>query len=365
MYAALFALVFFAWYGLGRTVYQTCILRRFPMAHIASPMLRFLSYALGGLVVYQGVYLFLGALGLLTPLYVWSLIAILYAVCYKAILAGARELWTSGVEVEFSWLDTRLFAFFVVLLVAAKNAFHVIRPIPIGWDDMGVYMNIPHQIGQTGFTPQALGFQAWSVVMSHGFTLLQSTTAAMFFSFFGGALLLVTLTLFLESVKTGSSPVGSRFLWSVSMFVLPMTMFQNTLDMKIDPSLFAIVCVALTHFFLFLREKNKTALFWSFFLTGLAFTLKPTVFMLLFSLLLVVVIPMIGGVGVIGAALVGAGVLILTDLISMIPNITGLVTQVRPYGLVLFLIGLFPFAYGVWRDYRSLLQHATLLVLAG
>jgi hypothetical protein len=45
-------------------------------------------------------------------------------------------------------LFTTEFLFFISTLLLSVNLISIVRPFPIGWDDLGVYMNIPHLLSE-------------------------------------------------------------------------------------------------------------------------------------------------------------------------------------------------------------------------
>ena len=47
-------------------------------------------------------------------------------------------------------LLTAEFGFFVISFLVSVSLINAIRPMPIGWDDLGVYMNFPRIMALTG-----------------------------------------------------------------------------------------------------------------------------------------------------------------------------------------------------------------------
>lgn len=48
-------------------------------------------------------------------------------------------------------LITVEFAFLVISFLISVSLINAIRPMPIGWDDLGVYMNFPRIMANTGY----------------------------------------------------------------------------------------------------------------------------------------------------------------------------------------------------------------------
>jgi hypothetical protein len=45
---------------------------------------------------------------------------------------------------------TAEFFFLVITFLISVNLINALRPMPIGWDDLGVYMNFPQLLAQAG-----------------------------------------------------------------------------------------------------------------------------------------------------------------------------------------------------------------------
>ncbi|MEA3304476.1 MAG: glycosyltransferase family 39 protein, partial [Patescibacteria group bacterium] len=232
----------------------------------------------------------------------------------------------------------------------------VIRPIPIGWDDMGHYMNISNQIGITGELVAGNNMQAWSYMMSHGFTLLNSNTLAMFFSFLGGIFAIVALTSLINNWNTESQGKYG-IVWTAIMYSLPMTIFQSTMDMKIDIALFAIATMAVYHFIHYIQNNNTKELYWSYFLIGLAFTLKPTIFMLLLVLTILLAYKFWNIIGIKSGALLAIGILVSTGLLGMLPNMKQMLPILGPYAWIFILLGLAGLGYTIYKDKAHFIEH--------
>lgn len=68
--------------------------------------------------------------------------------------------------------------FLVLTFLIAVNFINAVRPMPIGWDDLGVYMNYPNIMAQTGDIGR-LGIVAWQSFTGIGF-LFHSAPQAFF-----------------------------------------------------------------------------------------------------------------------------------------------------------------------------------------
>ncbi len=139
--------------------------------------------------------------------------------------------------------------------VITATILHLIRPIPIGWDDIGVYMNIPSLLNDYGHLVSGFGPYNFGLVTQLGFTVFGDTSIAMLFTFFGGLMAIMALYAGLKEC-VGKLYVGFIPLLLTSVFAMtPFVLFQLGEDMKIDlPLLFYI----LTCFILLLDFLRNT-----------------------------------------------------------------------------------------------------------
>jgi hypothetical protein len=67
---------------------------------------------------------------------------------------------------------TAEFFFFVLTFLVAVNFINIVRPMPIGWDDLGVYMNNPKIIAENG-SLRELGIMADNLLRRSGFSSIR------------------------------------------------------------------------------------------------------------------------------------------------------------------------------------------------
>jgi hypothetical protein len=178
--------------------------------------------------------------------------------------------------------------FLVLTFLIGVNFINVVRPMPIGWDDLGVYMNYPRIMAETGEIGR-LGTVAWQTLTGIGF-LFKSAPQAFFINQIGGILSVVIIALAASRLFSfegaGKRYLNLPLLFAVAMYAMPMIVFQQAKDMKLDPGLLCITTAAL--FFLyeaaFRRGEYAKDLWKTFalagFLAGIAFSIKATTLML-------------------------------------------------------------------------------------
>ena len=74
----------------------------------------------------------------------------------------------------------------ITWIVMSVNFVNILRPFPIGWDDLGVYMNFPKIIASSGSTLY-FGMSFWQNFVGVGF-LHGSASLAFFLNSLGGIL---------------------------------------------------------------------------------------------------------------------------------------------------------------------------------
>lgn len=277
-------------------------------ARISRSSMILLSVALG-MAGYLILLSLIWALGWFHLPVVW-LITIAYALIGMGSYGpGARALIASSTHkiTERSDLARSMIrhAFGVAVMIFFASFFiSILRPFPIGWDDLGVYMNYPRLIALSGESAQ-MGLIAWQHFTAIGF-LFSSPTQAFYLSELGGLMMLIATYLGLKVLldeHTGKTSVAPM-VWAAAIISLPMVVFHLAKDMKVDPALYTLSVAALVALCLAFRLDRRwaglsdtTMIGWKEYialpqsrliiiaglLTGVAFAVKLTTLMLLIS----------------------------------------------------------------------------------
>jgi hypothetical protein len=111
--------------------------------------------------------------------------------------------------------------------------------MPIGWDDLGVYMNFPKIMATTGNLLQWAGMYAWQLITGTGFLFSYTAAQAFYINQLGGILAVIaiisTLSYAFEE-KGKKSLLSLPVLFAAVYYAMPMTVFQQAKDMKLDPA---------------------------------------------------------------------------------------------------------------------------------
>lgn len=192
-------------------------------------------------------------------------------------------------------LLTAEFAYFVFTLMLSVAMISIIRPMPIGWDDLGVYMNYGKMLALTSTDLPGAGIYAWQLITGSGFLFSYTAAQAFFINQFGSILAVVAVTLGLSVLfeqKWKKSLMALPFILAVVYFVMPMTVFQHTKDMKLDPALLFFSVSVFMLFFTTIKDKildtdKKTGykiLIVIGVLLGFVFSVKVTTLMLILAI---------------------------------------------------------------------------------
>lgn len=284
-----------------------------------------------------------GALGWSAILWTISLVGLLQAVPVRILFIGMpfllfrqswwwlRRSWETQWEVEFSLKNVGLLLGWLLISYLALNFLNVVRPFPIGWDDLGSYLNRPRLLASYGsFIPSVSQFQ-WEFLTSLGFVLFgydstAGSTFAMQINWSAGLISVLVIFAFAR-IFLGR---GAGILAAMLYYFLPMTGHFSFADMKIDNASFFTGALALLAASLALfpqadedgdtetEQSVRTSFFTSdrfrlFFLAGILagfnFAVKPTGILSTFFVCSIIAGSFLGPLGFAAAAIGSFGVL--------------------------------------------------------
>ncbi len=174
--------------------------------------------------------------------------------------------------------------------------------MPIGWDDLGVYMNFPRIMAITGTALEWAGTYTWQIITGSGFLWDQIAASAFYVNQLGGILSMIIITSILSVIlerKDRKYLISLPILLAGIYYMMPMTIFQQAKDMKLDPALMMVSVSAFWVLWYALREKLEKNKFYilialSGFIVGLAFSIKFTTLILIIASLALIAYRMLG-----------------------------------------------------------------------
>lgn len=225
--------------GIGTYVLQKL---KFHFENVLTYFLFSLGLGFGGII--------LGAL-VLGMSQAWNIYAVLIffllvsGLFYKQIWFWLRTFVSQQFNFKTPYFSFKIFCVFVLGVFLSIAVIALLRPIPTGWDALGVYQNTAQLIGQYGYLISGMPFFNWEIIMSLAHVLFGSTMLALFLSFLGMLLVLLALYNFIREFihKNGG-------LLAATIYIsLPMVQHFSSSDMKIDNALLFFTILALMAFF--------------------------------------------------------------------------------------------------------------------
>lgn len=231
-----------------------------------------LSFAFGSFLTAFSLFL-LGILNLLNAYSAIILLCLFICLSFKEIVAFIK-LFLGDHEIPMlAWPFLTLLLSFVGI-----NLLELLRPIPIGWDDLNFYQNTAKLIADTGTISSGMP-HPWELIMSLGYFVpnffgATGASGAMLLSFLGAIIGLFALFSLLKKLLPESGYIP--FLLVTLFYTMPSVFFQSAIDTKIDLPLFGIIACAILAYTLWKENKKTTFLFISTLLFGFALSIKFT-----------------------------------------------------------------------------------------
>jgi hypothetical protein len=181
----------------------------------------------------------------------WGLLIIIPLALYKDAWYWLKSSYTR----QWTYDDVAYAGSFIIgwLLISymAINFLNVVRPFPIGWDDLGKYINQPRLLVSYGYLIPQLAVYQWEYVTSLGFLLFGydsvfGATASMMFNWMEGLLAILVIYAF---VRTYLGP-RHGLLAALLYYCLPLVGHFSFADMKVDNAVFATGALAVLATFL-------------------------------------------------------------------------------------------------------------------
>lgn len=200
------------------------------------------------------------------------------ALSYKNIIELGKSFLHSEIKIQdetFSpekntpfwkinlYLYSTEFLFIVVSFLLSVNFINILRPMPIWWDDLWVYMNYPNLIASAWDLLNLWGMYAWQVFTWIGF-MFSASTQAFFLNNFWWILSLLVIVLSLSELLKSSKKtfINIPLLLGTIFLSMPMVIFQLAKDMKLDPGLFfvssIVIYMTLYIFIKYIGYKKET-----------------------------------------------------------------------------------------------------------
>jgi hypothetical protein len=278
----------------------------------------------------------------------WLLVVIITALTHKQIKQVFHMFIQHPIHVKAQWYNIGVLAGIGLLALLAMNFLSVIRPFPVGWDDLGVYLNEPRLLVSYGFMTPFMSPMRWEYITSLGFGLFGydstfATTTSLLLNWFAGALAVLSILLTSQGIVRWRTAILAGLLY----YILPIIGHFSFADMKTDNAVFMyqFIPLVLVAFSVLPSTAASHSVRKMMMLGGaiLAFgyATKPTTVMMVFSIFAFIALYFTGYAGFIAVA--SAAFLILSFLGTLsLPTIlakTGI--SIEPSFIQLFFATIF------------------------
>ena len=338
-----------------------------------------LCFGLGACIWSMLLWLFAVA-HILTKPVGWLAILCVLSIGYKHTKHWLLLFWHHRWETERSWKSPMMLVGWLLLTLCALNFLTVIRPFPIGWDDLGSYLNRPRLLVSFGSFIFSMPSFQWEYITSlayllHGYDSVFASTAAMLINWLAGpfAFLVVMIV-----VQTFMGP-GTGLLAGLLYYLLPLIGHFSFADMKTDNAVFALQALSLfcvlCAFYLKPEESEEESP-WQWWIlagvfAGFAFSTKVTAAMTILAIGMVTIGNLLHWVAGLGIVLLS--VLVYTKVHRVIDIGVFLErvgwSAISPSIIIGFcsVLGVGCIAYGVMRarDKGKQALHTSAILIAG
>ncbi len=206
----------------------------------------------------------------------WILILFLW-LSYKEFISILKSFYTYTIEFDNHKLDGNVFEninlkllstellFIIITFLISVNLINIVRPMPIWWDDLWVYMNFPQLLANAWEIIPLWWMLSWQI-FTWIWYMFKSASQAFFLNNVWWILSVIVIVLSFKDLLSSKVKTFLNIpllMWAV-FISMPMVIFQQAKDMKLDPGLFfisAIVVYLVIYLFLKYLEDKKQDIF--------------------------------------------------------------------------------------------------------
>lgn len=172
----------------------------------------------------------------------------------KFELDNHKMNWDFYEQINLNLITTELLFIFITFIIWI-NFINAVRPMPIWWDDLGVYMNYPKIFAANWQILSWIWMMARQSLTWIGY-MFNSAPQAFFLNQIWWVMSVIVIILVLTSLLKNNKKtfINLPFLASAIFISMPMVIFEQAKDMKLDPWLFFISVIWIYWiFYLFLK----------------------------------------------------------------------------------------------------------------
>ena len=219
----------------------------------------------------------IGLIGFYNWYSVSLVLVILLAISYKENLELVKGFLDYRIKIENHKIDSNSpiekiglyllsseFLFIVASLIISINFLSIIRPMPIGWDDLWAYMNFPRQMTHSQDVAFLWGMYAWQIFTWIWYMISEPVQAFFMNNVWWVLSFIVIILVVSDLIKTNKRTFINIPLLLATIFIsMPMVIFQQAKDMKLDEWLFFVTLIVIylvykVYFLEYFSKKQNT-----------------------------------------------------------------------------------------------------------
>ncbi len=215
-------------------------------------------------------------------------VSVISGIFFIAALSQSKNLWK---VINENSMEEKLFGPPLLILIYGLAVFlswnfsEAMEPLPIGFDDVSLYMNLPNLIAHFGSLININSFYSFSLIQGAAEILNPAGSLKKVLIFAFGTLSVFPVYFLLKEFVSKKYAV-----FGVAALLLTPTIFaHNFLQIKVEMSLLFFGTSSILCTYLWMKEKNLKWLALAGLFLGFAFTIKLTAFFLVVAIISAVI----------------------------------------------------------------------------
>ncbi len=189
---------------------------------------------------------FISVFGIFTYEVGWALVVFVPILLLPHTRHWLRKVFLNAYDLDMPWQSAGVLLFWLLVSYFALNFLTVVRPFPIGWDDLGSYLNRPRLLVSYGHFLFSMASFQWEYLTSLGYLLFGydntfGATASMLINWSAGILAVLAIITIARTFLGN----GKGLIAALLFYTLPLVGHFSFADMKVDNAVFAFGALAM------------------------------------------------------------------------------------------------------------------------
>ena len=214
---------------------------------------KFISSLVAGFLAWSVLLFFLAYFHQLNIFGLLGIVAVVLGFGWRSLISFFKNIFIAAIPAStLSWFTIAVV--YVLPVFVSLNLLAFYRPFPVGFDELLLYLNIPHQLQQGGALVAGNSAYYWSLIMSMGFFIEGNITIVSWLSAVPGIISIFIVFLIAKRFLNHDFALVSATLF----YILPTVIWHSSCDAKVDLALTMIFLGAVLVLLVFLsNSKNK------------------------------------------------------------------------------------------------------------